>query len=196
MLPSYADIRSRIADPPIWHDRHGVPRYEAFDPSMLGVYDDFAILAEIACQRCGERFLVGGGWTRFDVFADPIVERNLEALAESFDYGDPPRHDDGPMGRCAGETMHSETVRVVEAWEQVGFDWVRREVGGGSLLAEGTGGGTKSVEESAADSGGGGGSERVCVSCGAAFIVEREGLYLHDDAGGPLCGRCAGRWGE
>lgn len=194
MLPAYHDIRSRIADPPTWHDRHGVPRYEPFHPSLLGVYDDFAILAEIACQWCGQRFLVGGGWTRFDVFADPIVERNLEALATSFDYGDPPRHNAEAKGECAGATMSSETVRVAEAWEKVGFDWVRREVGGRSLLAERAGGGTRSVEESAPDSGGG--SDQVCVSCGATFSAEHDGLHWHSDAGGPLCGRCEGRWGD
>ena len=126
MLPAYDDIRSRIAEPPIWHDRHGVPRYEPFKPQMLGVYDDFAVLVEIECQRCARRFLAGGGWTRFDVFSDPIVELNLTSLAESFDYGNPPRHDDGPMGRCAGETMSSDVVRIVEAWERVGLDWVHR----------------------------------------------------------------------
>ncbi len=127
MLPSYDDIRSRIAEPPLWHDRHGVPRYEPFKPQMLGVYDDFAVLAEIACQRCGRRFLVGGGWTRFDVFADPIAERTPTGLAERFGYGDPPRHSAGDQGRCAGETMSSDVVRIVEAWERVGLDWVRRE---------------------------------------------------------------------
>lgn len=175
MLPSYADIRSRIAEPPIWYDRHGVPRYEPFKPQMLGVYDDFAVLAEIACQRCGARFLVAASWTRLDVFANSMVQRSLESLAESFDYGDPPRHDDGPMGRCAGETMRSETVRVVERWERIGFDWVRRVAG----------------EASPPD-----GSERVCVSCEATFHVTAGGLYWHDDAGGPLCGACESRWAE
>ena len=127
MLPSYDDIRSRIAEPSLWYDRHGVPRYEPFKPQMLGVYDDFAVLAEIECQRCSRRFLVGGGWTRFDVFADPIVERTLTGLVASFDYGDPPRHG-GDAGRCAGETMSSDVVRVVETWERVGLDWVRLDL--------------------------------------------------------------------
>jgi len=113
MLPAYGDIRARIAEPP-------------FMPKMLGVYDDFAVLAEIACQSCGGRFLVGGGWTRFDVFADPIIVRTLAGLAESFDYGDPPSHD-AAAGRCAGETMSSDVVRIVEAWERVELGWVRRD---------------------------------------------------------------------
>ena len=125
MLPSYSDITSRIAEGPSWHDANGVPRYETFAPAMLGVYDDFAVLAEIACQACGRRSLVGAGWTRFDVFADPIIERTLADLVESFDYGDAPRHDYKEMGRCAGETMSSEMVRVVEAWEKVALEWLR-----------------------------------------------------------------------
>ncbi|MCL4413188.1 MAG: hypothetical protein M1522_00325 [Actinobacteria bacterium] len=126
MLPAYADIRSRILKDPLWHDHHGVPRYGPFAPDMLGVYDNFAILAEIACQSCGARFLVGGGWQRFNILVDPIVERTLAGLVATFDYGDPPRHVYGTMGRCAGETTTSDTVRIAEAWEQVGLEWVRR----------------------------------------------------------------------
>ena len=178
MRPSYADILLRIAEPPLWHDRHGVPRYEPFAPQMLGVYDDFAILVEIKCQRCSRRFLVGGGWTRFDLFVDPIVERNLTSLAASFDYGDPPRHDVGPMCRCAGETMSSDVVRIVEAWERVGLDWVRRDLRCGEH---------PDVQVT---------PRRTCVACGAAFDVDGGGLYWHADAGGPVCARCDWRWGR
>jgi hypothetical protein len=177
MLPAYDDIRSRIAEPPLWHDRHGVPRYEPFKPQMLGVYDDLAVLAEIACQRCAKRFLVGAGWTRLDVFADPIVVRKLADLAESFDYGDPPRHA-VDAGRCAGETMSSDVVQIVEAWERVGLDWVRLDLRCGEH---------PDVQVA---------PRRTCVACGAAFDVNGGGLYWHADAGGPVCERCDWRWGE
>ena len=126
MLPAYDDIRSRIAGPPAWHDQHGVPRYAAFTPEMVGVYDNFAVLVKIDCQRCSRQFFVGAGWTRFDVFADPVRERTLADCVATFDYGDPPRHDDGDMGRCAGETMSSGVVQVIQAWERTHLVWVRR----------------------------------------------------------------------
>jgi len=127
MFPSYDDIRSRIAEPPLWHDQHGVPRYDPFRPEMLGVYDHFAILGEIACQSCGRRFLVADSWPRFDMSAKTISEHVLAELVDSFDYGDPPRHDI-EAGRCAGETMSSDLVRIVEVWESVRFEWVQRAV--------------------------------------------------------------------
>lgn len=127
MLPSYRDITTRIAEPPVFFDHHGVPRYEPFAAELLGVYDDFALLAVIACQSCRRQFLVGCGWPRFNVFLDPIVEHTLAELAESFDYGDPPRHNAAGNGRCAGETMSSDVVRIAQAWERIGLNWSRRE---------------------------------------------------------------------
>jgi len=127
MLPSYDDIRSRIAEPPFWYDQHGVPRYDPFRPEMLGVYDHFAVLGEIACQSCRRRFFVATSWPLYDMSKEAIPEHVLADLVDSFDYGDPPRHDI-EVGRCAGETMRSEVVRVVEAWERVGIEWVRRAV--------------------------------------------------------------------
>jgi len=126
MLPSYRDITTRIAEPPTFFDDNGVPRYEPFTPELLGVYDDFALLAKIACQSCGRQFLVGCGWPRFNVFQDPIIERTLANLVRGFDYGDPPRHSTPDNNRCAGETMSSDLVRIVEAWERTGLNWSRR----------------------------------------------------------------------
>jgi len=132
VVPDYADIRSRIAEDPLWYDGAGVPRYEPFHPSMLGVYDDFAIEAEIACASCGATFRVGEGWTRFDLHvavANPSVtppERTLAGLVIVFSYGDPPRHDYGSMGRCAGETMCSDVVRIVSGWERTLLGWLQR----------------------------------------------------------------------
>jgi len=123
MLPDYADIVSRLGKP-LWYDDHGVPRYDDFHPSMLGVYNDLAVLMEIECQACGELSLVGRG-----------VNRSMEKIygrtphlptnegAGLWHYGDPPPHGDG---RClAGLTMNSAPRRVVEAWERVGFEWER-----------------------------------------------------------------------
>lgn len=115
MKPAYKDILALTDRSPIWWDENGVPRYAPFHPSMLGVYDQFAILAEIACQSCPALLLVGKGSTCLETQA-------LPELVAGFIYGDPPRHN------CpgAGETMSSEEVRVVEAWEKERFEWVRR----------------------------------------------------------------------
>jgi hypothetical protein len=56
MLRDYHDIRSRIADPILWWDENGVPRYREFKPQECGVYDVVVALVEVACQACLERF--------------------------------------------------------------------------------------------------------------------------------------------
>lgn len=131
MLPAYRDILDAVGRPPEWWDAHGVPRFEPFRPEMLGIYDDLAILAEIACASCDARMLVGEGWTRFDPHANPMVPRTLPSLVAGFSYGDPPRH------HChgGGETMSCEEIRVVEAWERERFDWVRHHEMEGPFLA-------------------------------------------------------------
>jgi hypothetical protein len=111
MLPDYDDIRSLIDREPDWFDTHGVPRYRPFEPKMLGVYDQWTLLVEIACQECGQRFLVGGGSESFEL-ANRGIELTLEYVAATFHYGDPPRHD------CVGDTMNCLEVRKVEAWRK------------------------------------------------------------------------------
>ena len=125
MLPSYADIRALTDQAPIWFDERGVPRYAPFHPSLLGVYDRYAVLAEIECQSCGERLLVGVGrpehlFCRTNGKTE-IVVQSLDWLAKDFVFGDPPRHD------CpgAGESMSCIERRIVEAWERVGLTWGR-----------------------------------------------------------------------
>ena len=121
MLPDYADIRKRIDEDPLWYDEHGVPRYDPFRPSMLGIYDDLAILMVIECQSCGTPFKVGLGKQRaleraFGSDASLPTEHGVG----SWHYGDPPR------GCCAaGATMNSVPRRVLEAWKRKGVDWVR-----------------------------------------------------------------------
>ena len=60
MNPDFSDIIDAVGREPLWfYDWTGVPRYVAFSPDELGVYDHYALLVEIACQSCGRRFLVG-----------------------------------------------------------------------------------------------------------------------------------------
>ena len=91
---------------------------------MLGVYDEFALLAEIACQSCDQRFLIGEGWRRFEVSPSEIHTQSLIEVVGAWTFGDPPRHDDGQR-RCAGETMSSVELSIVEAWGRDDLDWVR-----------------------------------------------------------------------
>ena len=53
MLPDYSDILDAAGRQPDWWTHDGVPRFAPFTPPMLGVYDEFALLAEIACQSYG-----------------------------------------------------------------------------------------------------------------------------------------------
>jgi hypothetical protein len=91
---------------------------------MLGVYDEFALLAEIACQSCGQRLLIGKGWRRFGVSPSDIHTQSLIEVVGAWTFGDSPRHDDGQR-RCAGETMSSVELRIVEARKREDLDWVR-----------------------------------------------------------------------
>jgi len=126
MLPNYEDIRALTDAEPVWYGDNGVPRYAPFEPRLLGVYDKIAVLAEIECQSCAALLLVGRGsplYTFRSAFGKwEVVQHSLEKLARGFVFGDPPRH--GCPG--AGETMSCVERRIVEAWERVGFEWVRR----------------------------------------------------------------------
>lgn len=135
MLPDYDDITSRIPTRPQWYDGNGVPRYAPFEPRMMGVYDQVAVLAKIRCQDCRAEFLVGEGWSNLDIYkrfaghdetpeiwvwreAEGVqpaghyldYEAALKMLVDSYHYGDPPRHG------CVGDTMNSEPIDIVEAW--------------------------------------------------------------------------------
>lgn len=117
MLPDYQDIKDAAGNKtPVWYDGNGVPRYAPFHPHMLGVYDQFALLMEIQCQSCNRKFLVGRGWQRHEVrFANghtEVITHTLRDLAETWGYGDPPRHG------CIGDTMGCIPQRIVQAWHQ------------------------------------------------------------------------------
>jgi hypothetical protein len=125
MWPDYQDIREAAgALEPQWFDGNGVPRYAPFRPEMLGVYDKLALLMQIQCQGCGWTTLVGDGWSQYELVrgtASP-VEHTLKGLAQSWSYGDMPRHNRS----CAGETMTCTPLAIVQAWEQQDHAWVRR----------------------------------------------------------------------
>lgn len=108
MRCNYADILALSADPPLWFDECGVPRYVKFAPTAVAnVYAKEAVLAEIGCQHCGRVFQVAfSSRSRSpDRLADNIVANTLE-------YGDPP-----DVGCCStGPVVASESRRVIEYW--------------------------------------------------------------------------------
>lgn len=111
MKEAYKDITDRLGKP-LWFDEGGVPRYVEFSPDICGsIYAREAMLIEIACQCCSKRFLVSGygSSTVEKTFAD-LIREGLPPI-----YGDPPifGHREGCAG---GDTMQSETLRIVEFW--------------------------------------------------------------------------------
>lgn len=114
----YRDIRDKIAEAPRWFDEAAVPRYCAFTPKeTANIYANQAALVEIACQNCGERFLVAFSWSSMDRI-NRVPTLIQQVRDGSLHYGDPPN-----TGCCAaGPTMNCDDIRVVEFWAQGGLD--------------------------------------------------------------------------
>ena len=111
MHHDFEDIRSRIAEPPTWFDSNGTPRYGEFVPGACpNIYADEVALVEIACQSCGECFMV----EMHHDLTQPHVASLRSRLASDADiwihYGDPPAHG------CTGDTMNCLDLRVVQYW--------------------------------------------------------------------------------
>lgn len=117
MKKDFRDIRKAIPVDPYWYDELGTPRYDVFHPTMLGVYDNYAVYGTIECQACGEQFEVGAGSTGYSAGTRPWT---LKDIVEKYHYGDPPIHE------CVGDTMMSENFTVLQAWEHDhAGDWNR-----------------------------------------------------------------------
>jgi hypothetical protein len=120
----YADILSRISEPPIWFDENAVPRFEAFSPSMVAnIYADVCLLVEIQCQSCGTVFKVAMSEGEMDRFNRRWP---LYALIKNkgLHYGDPPNINCCP----SGPTMNCLDIRVLECWRRgtKTFEWERQ----------------------------------------------------------------------
>jgi len=128
MHNDYSDITSRISEAPSWFDTNGVPRYGAFEPKRIpDIYCDECALIEIACQDCGKHYnvaLSSGKMARViaalrtQADLSTIQNRPIAAAIRAGDigYGDPPNclHTEG----CAGPTMTSDAIRVLEYWSR------------------------------------------------------------------------------
>ena len=119
----YRDIRDRLGEPK-WWDEAAVPRYCEFYPDRThSIYARAAVLLRIACQGCGQNFLVSIVETSMD------GRGALEQAVRNGDihYGDPPN-----VGCCSmgGPTMNCEDLEVIEFWDRKPFEtpeWIRRE---------------------------------------------------------------------
>jgi hypothetical protein len=119
MNQAYEDITKRLG-PPLWWDEYSVPRYDPFRPELCNdIYAIEACLLEIACQNCGERFLVA---------ASHSINDEMRGYARLIDrigtgdmaWGDPPIHDDP-----SGNTESSDALAVVEFWTRAKGEWAR-----------------------------------------------------------------------
>lgn len=130
----YADIRSRIAEPPKWFDENAVPRYCEFSPDENAyIYADECALVLIGCQNCRATFKVAfsasqsrtwlrGGMGDAESFrlAKDEIARGIRD--QTLHYGDPPN-----VGCCgAGPTMNCLDLKVLEYWRRgERREWVR-----------------------------------------------------------------------
>ena len=126
MKASYDDIRALTPLAPQWFDHNGTPRYCEFRPfESPNIYAREIALLEIACQACGETFLV-------EQHRDDLQKAYRRAcgaqdidLAQAVEqrtitYRDPPQHG------CTGDSMLSITLRVVEFWRRtIQIEWER-----------------------------------------------------------------------
>jgi hypothetical protein len=114
MKGSYDDILSRIADPPLWFDEHGVPRWVTFGPQEVSnIYCQQVVLLAIECQGCGAPFSVALSWAEHDGYLYKAQALDVSTRNGSIHYGDPPN-----IGCCpSGPTMNSNPKRVLEFWQ-------------------------------------------------------------------------------
>ncbi len=127
MFNDYSDITDRIAGRPKWWDEQGVPRYAEFSPDQLAnIYAGEAVLMEIACSMCGERFEVafcyppGGCEGTIPESAHPLMEAIPNG---TIDYCDPPNY-----GNCqSGPSSGCYNLRVLQYWSRSkGYgEWIR-----------------------------------------------------------------------
>jgi hypothetical protein len=134
MYPIYRDIRDRLGEP-LWHDQHGVPRYDEFHPSYLGIYDDWAVLFVVECQACGQRFHCAHGLSSINLcikshmgdaaFAFEDKDDPSVVLPHIVGWGDAPWHG---TQQCAGTTMSSDVVGILQVWKKESHGWTQVDI--------------------------------------------------------------------
>lgn len=130
MYPLYKDLRDRLGEP-LWHDANGVPRYAPFHPNLLGIYDNWAVLFCVRCQACRRDFSCAVGRDSIRLVTEKRIEfqeqnNPFQVLTQIVGWGDAPWHDD--ERQCAGTTMSSTVVGILEVWHREKCDWNRIEI--------------------------------------------------------------------
>jgi hypothetical protein len=119
---NYSDIRNRIKMAPVWFDFNGVPRYEEPHPNDVpNIYATQVVFYEIACQDCGQKFVVEDHYSEMDKIWNPNVsDLETQVMEKTLHYGDPPIHG------CVGDTMNCDDLRVIAFWKRdMAHEWVR-----------------------------------------------------------------------
>lgn len=115
MRPSYDDILSQIATPPLWYDEMAVPRYCTFAPKRAAnPYCREIVLAEIRCQHCRKKWFIAISGMNHGGYSI-AREINTKQLC----FGDPPMHSENQeigVTCSAGYSMQTITMRVLEYW--------------------------------------------------------------------------------
>ena len=120
----YQDIRNLTTKEPDWYDHNGTPRYNDYDPTMLGVYHHYALFAKILCQSCGKPFTIGEGFHnhyynhKTKEFATYTTD-DFHNTITNYHYGDPPAHG------CCGDTMNCIDNHIIAAYHRAPYDWKR-----------------------------------------------------------------------
>jgi hypothetical protein len=121
MFHHYADIISRIAEPPRWYDEQGVPRYCDFAPFVIAnIYANECVLLEIECSGCGQIIIAAlddkGANEAAWIPHQPMPHHKIADLIRSgeLNCGDPPNVD------CcrAGPSQNPVIRRVIEYWSR------------------------------------------------------------------------------
>jgi hypothetical protein len=121
MHNSYKDITSRISEPPWWWDECAVPRYCVFTPDeAANIYADQVVLLEIHCQQCDYKYLVCMSFDSMQQYRIKLENPMTVEQVKQLHYGDPPNY-----SCCAGSTMNSVPVKVVEFWAKGGKRYVK-----------------------------------------------------------------------
>ncbi len=132
MFCDYKDIRKLIDKPPLWFDEHGVPRYCEFHPdNVSNIYAEEVALLLIECQGCSKKYRVAVSHDRMqNIVRGTEYESYKEYQVDDFAYGDAPCFETD--SQCAGSTMTSDTIAILEIWErnsETNLEW--RKVEGG-----------------------------------------------------------------
>jgi len=125
MNTHYADILSRIPEPPVWWDENAVPRYVLFSPmSLANIYAVECALVKIRCQNCHTEFVVAMSRSELDIIQAAGTTLMGAILDGTLHYGDPPNNECCPIG----PTMNSEPLKVIAFWRRDlthGISWVK-----------------------------------------------------------------------